>query len=47
MEKITAALKDEYSSANDLMTPDQVAALLRDQKLMPEDAIVEGRELLR
>jgi UDP-glucose 4-epimerase len=46
-EKITAALKDEYSSANDLMTPDQVAALLRDQKLMPEDAIAEGQELLR
>jgi UDP-glucose 4-epimerase len=40
-------LADEYSSANDLMTLDRVTALLREQKLMPEDAIEEGQELLR
>jgi UDP-glucose 4-epimerase len=46
-EKITVALQDEYSSANDPMTPEQVAALLREQKLMPEDALRDERELLR
>ena len=40
-------LADEYSSANDLMTPDQVAALLRKQKLMLEDTVEDGQELLR
>lgn len=46
-EAISAPLADEYSSANSLLPPDGVAALLREQKLMPEDPIEEGRELLR
>ena len=46
-EKITAGLKDEYSSANDVMTQDQVAAMMRKEKLMPGDAIRDEGELLR
>lgn len=40
-------LQDEYSSAQDLMTPEQVVTLLRKQKLMLEDVIENGQELLR
>ncbi|MFH2102006.1 MAG: polysaccharide biosynthesis protein [Chloroflexota bacterium] len=46
-EQIGSALQDEYSSANDLLTPDEVAVLLRKQKLMVEDAVENGQELLR
>jgi FlaA1/EpsC-like NDP-sugar epimerase len=46
-EAISTPLADEYSSANDLLSPEEVAKLLRDQKLMPDDMIEEGRELLR
>jgi FlaA1/EpsC-like NDP-sugar epimerase len=44
---VASPLADEYSSANDLLTPDQVAALLRRQKLMLEDPSEDGWELLR
>jgi len=47
MEHIEPVLKDEYSSTSDLMNPDQVEALLRKQKLMVEDAVENGQELLR
>jgi FlaA1/EpsC-like NDP-sugar epimerase len=46
-EHIDPVLKDEYSSTSDLMSPDQVAALLREQKLMVEDVAENGQELLR
>jgi hypothetical protein len=46
-EAIAAPLADEYSSANDLMAPDRVFALLREQKLMLEDMVENGQELLR
>jgi UDP-glucose 4-epimerase len=47
-KQIESPLREEYSSANDLMTPDQVVTLLRNQKLMPEDFVIEnGEELLR
>jgi UDP-glucose 4-epimerase len=46
-EAIATPLADEYSSANDLMTPERVTALLREQKLMLEDAVEDGQELLR
>jgi UDP-glucose 4-epimerase len=46
--KFETPLQEEYSSANDLMTPKQVVTLLRKQKLMLEDFVVEnGQELLR
>lgn len=47
LEHIEPVLKDEYSSISDLMNPDQVEALLRKQKLMVEDAVENGQELLR
>jgi UDP-glucose 4-epimerase len=46
-EKKSSPLKDEYSSADDLLSPEAVADLLRKQKLMPDDTVEEGRELLR
>jgi UDP-glucose 4-epimerase len=46
-QAIATPLSDEYSSADALLTLEGVAALLRAQKLMPEDEIEEGRELLR
>jgi FlaA1/EpsC-like NDP-sugar epimerase len=46
-ENIESPLKDEYSSADDLLTPEQVVALLRKQKLMLEDVVDDGQELLR
>jgi len=44
---IESPLQDEYSSAYDLMTPEQVVTLMRKQKLMLEDVIANGQELLR
>lgn len=46
-KQIESPLQDEYSSANDLMTPEQVVTLLRKQKLMLEDVFDDGQELLR
>ncbi|MGB7539003.1 MAG: polysaccharide biosynthesis protein [Anaerolineales bacterium] len=46
-EAVSTPLANEYSSANDLLSLEGVADLLRKQKLMPEDSIEEGRELLR
>jgi len=46
-KQIESPLQDEYSSAHDLMTLEQVVTLLRKQKLMLEDVIENGQELLR
>ncbi|MFH1523479.1 MAG: polysaccharide biosynthesis protein [Chloroflexota bacterium] len=46
-ENIESPLKDEYSSADDLLTPEQVIVLLHKQKLMLEDVVDDGQELLR
>jgi len=46
-ENVESPLEDEYSSASDLLEPDQVVALLRRQKLMLEDVVEDGQELLR
>jgi FlaA1/EpsC-like NDP-sugar epimerase len=46
-ESVAVPLVDEYSSANELLSAKAVAELLRGEKLMPEDAAEEGRELLR
>lgn len=40
-------MESEYSSATSLMTRDQVAALLRRERLMPEDVDLSSGELLR
>jgi FlaA1/EpsC-like NDP-sugar epimerase len=45
--KIKSPLKNEYSSASSVMTLEQVAALLKKQKLMVEDVIDNEQELLR
>jgi FlaA1/EpsC-like NDP-sugar epimerase len=42
-----AALTGEYSSENDLMQYEQVVDLLQIQKLMIEDTVIEGQEMLR
>jgi FlaA1/EpsC-like NDP-sugar epimerase len=45
---VMTPLEYEYSSADDLMTPDQIVDLFRRQKLMLEDVVIEnGQELLR
>jgi FlaA1/EpsC-like NDP-sugar epimerase len=45
---VKTPLEYEYSSADDLMTPDQIVDLFRRQKLMLEDVVIEnGQELLR
>jgi UDP-glucose 4-epimerase len=46
-EQIKLPLKEEYSSARDLMAQDQIIALLHQQKLMVEDVVENGQELLR
>ena len=46
-KQLESPLQDEYSSANDLMTLEQVVTLLRKQKLMLEDVFDDGQELLR
>jgi UDP-glucose 4-epimerase len=45
--QIQAPLKEEYSSARDLMNVGQIAALLEEQHLMVGDTVENGRELLR
>jgi FlaA1/EpsC-like NDP-sugar epimerase len=42
-----AGLVKEYSSADDVMTLEQTARLLRNQKLMPEDVFNDSVEVLR
>lgn len=46
-EQIKLPLKEEYSSAGDLMAQDQIATLLHQQKLLVEDVVENGQELLR
>jgi hypothetical protein len=47
-QKFETPLKGEYSSADDLLSPEQVVDLLLKQKLMVEDGIEDTEdELLR
>ncbi|NBW99524.1 NAD-dependent epimerase/dehydratase family protein [bacterium] len=41
------ALTKEYSSADDLMSPDELLGLLKEMRLTPEEASTENGELLR